>query len=45
MRLGAALLDARRFDEAEGELRQAYAVLEPLKDRGPWRPCGFLQWC
>ena len=31
MMLGASLLDARRFDEAEGELRQAYAVLMPLR--------------
>jgi serine/threonine-protein kinase len=32
MRLGAALLDARRFEEGERELRQALAALEPLKD-------------
>jgi serine/threonine-protein kinase len=31
MRLGAAMLDARRFDEAERELQQAYAVLAPLR--------------
>ena len=31
MRLGGALLDARRFDEAEKELREAYVVLEPVK--------------
>jgi serine/threonine-protein kinase len=32
MRLGLALLDARRFEEGEAELRKALAVLEPLGD-------------
>jgi len=32
MRLGASLLDARRFADAEPQLRQAQAVLVPAKD-------------
>jgi tetratricopeptide (TPR) repeat protein len=32
MRLGGSLIDARRFDEAEQELRQAHAALVELKD-------------
>ncbi|HSC08321.1 MAG TPA: protein kinase [Steroidobacteraceae bacterium] len=31
MRVGQSLLAARRFDEAEGELRRAYAVLKELR--------------
>jgi serine/threonine-protein kinase len=32
MRLGGALMDARRFDEAERELRQAHHAFESLKN-------------
>jgi serine/threonine protein kinase len=32
--LGAALIDARRFEEAERELRRAAALFEPLKHEG-----------
>jgi len=42
MRLGAALLEARRFDEGEGELRKALAVLEPLKDSRAMETRWFL---